>query len=74
MNPTPDPEDLLVIEQLLADTEPEDAEDLRPLLENLRSFAHAGPVEPSPAVAALLLPEPASGEPAAAPTEALTAV
>ncbi|WP_422935417.1 hypothetical protein [Sinomonas sp. P47F7] len=74
MNPTPDPEDLLVIEQLLADTEPEDAEDLRPLLEDLRSFAHAGPVEPSPAVAALLLSGPGAAEPAAAPTEALTAV
>ncbi|WP_336854942.1 hypothetical protein [Sinomonas albida] len=55
MNPTPDPEDLLVIEQFLADAEAEGAEDLRPLLEDLRSLAHVGPVEPSAAVAALLV-------------------
>ncbi|NUP75037.1 MAG: hypothetical protein HOQ07_10375, partial [Sinomonas sp.] len=57
MNPTHDPDDLLVVEELLADTEPEDAAELRPVLEDLRALAHSGPVAPSAAVQALLLPE-----------------
>ncbi|WP_430297044.1 hypothetical protein [Sinomonas sp. B1-1] len=68
MNATQDPDDLLIVDQLLADLAADEAEDLRPLLDELRAVAHEGPVQPNRALAALLVDE---GDLAGAPTAAL---
>lgn len=56
MNAMPDADDQRVVDQVLTDLDAERADDLRPLLTELRSLAHGAPVEPGP-LAALLLPE-----------------
>jgi hypothetical protein len=56
MNATPSADDQRVIDEILTDVEPERADDVRPLLAELRSLAHGEPVAPGP-LAALLLPE-----------------
>jgi hypothetical protein len=76
MNTTPDADDQRVIDQVLADLDAERADDLRPLLSELRFLAHGAPVEPGP-LAALLLPEDDDGSDVgaeAAPTTVLRAV
>lgn len=71
MNPTDDHEindraDQRVIDQVLADVEPENADSLRPLLAELRTLAHGEPVAPGPLLETLLLPE--QDDAAASPT------
>ncbi|WP_138443946.1 hypothetical protein [Sinomonas susongensis] len=58
-----DHNDQKVIDQVLTDVDPDGADSLRPLLAELRTLAHGGPVEPGPLLEALLLPEdrPAAG-------------
>ncbi|WP_433875941.1 hypothetical protein [Sinomonas atrocyanea] len=68
MNATQDPDDLLIVDQLLADLDADEADDLRPLLDELRAVAHEGPVPPNRALAALLVDE---GDVAGMPTAAL---
>ena len=54
MNATRDPNGLTAVDQLLAELDAEDATALRPVLTGLRSLGQGDPVEPSPAIQALL--------------------
>ena len=68
MTSAPDPDELGVIDEILAGMGSEDAEPLRPVLEDLRSLATAAPVLPNRRLAALLVDDaPATAPLAVAP-------
>ena len=71
MNATRDPNGPAAVDQLLAELDADDATALRPILTGLRSLGQGGPVEPSPAVRALL---ESDGDAPTAPVVSLDAV
>lgn len=73
MTSAPDPDDLGVVDELLAGMGTEDAEPLRPVLAELRSLAVAGPVLPNRRLAALLVDDAAPTAPLAVLQGTLTA-